>query len=356
MSFYNILQLDPQIIKGMLKKTDDKNEQLKLKSGMFLRSALIVSFAILFISSLSRMFGNENTPMAVALFCILLGVRFVDFDYCIKDSLINLAIVFLILLFSPVLAYQLNPVLGIMLHFVSFFVILFMTCAKPEMGNGGLFSFAYIYLSGNPVYGESLFNRFLLTVVGFIICGTIFYFKHRNKSQDVRFIDKVKNFDFNNNIHQWFIRMSLGVALILALGLFFNIKRFMWAGFACGSLLSDYSENPKINERSIYRFTGMLLGSFIFYIAYLIVPNNLFFIIGPLGGFCLGFCTEYKYKTAANCLGALMLATGIYGAPSAVVIRIIDTVIGIVFAWLYYHAYEFLVGRKYLAGQKVLNQ
>lgn len=347
MKFYDILQWDPQITKGMLRKSTDRNEKFKLKIGMFLRSVLIVAFAIFFISTLSNLFGNENSPMAVALFCILLGVRFVDFGYCIKDSLLNLAITFLLLLFAPVIASKIHPIMAIFIHFVSFFIILYMTCDKPEMGNGGLFSFAYIYLSGNPVYGYSLYQRTLLTIVGFVICGSIFYMKHKDKFTSIRFIDKVKEFDLYNHVHHWMIRMSLGVALMLGLGALLNIERFMWAGFACGSLLSDYSENPKIHERLIYRFIGMLLGSFIFYVIYSIIPDNLFFIIGPLGGFCLGFCTEYKYKTAANCLGALMIATGIYGVHAAIVLRIVDTLIGVLFAWLYYYLYEFFIGKRY---------
>lgn len=42
---------------------------------MAVRSVLIVVFAIVFISLLSGVFGSDNTPMAVALFCIMLGIR-----------------------------------------------------------------------------------------------------------------------------------------------------------------------------------------------------------------------------------------------------------------------------------------
>ena len=60
---------------------------------MAVRSVLIVAFAIVFISLLSGVFGSDNTPMAVALFCMMLGIRFVNFEYCIGDSLITLAAV-----------------------------------------------------------------------------------------------------------------------------------------------------------------------------------------------------------------------------------------------------------------------
>ncbi len=347
MKFYDILQWDPQVTKNFIKKSEDPKERFKLRLGMFSRSVLIVLFAIVFIASLSAIFGKENSPMAVAIFCILLGVRFVDFGYCIKDALINLTLVFSLLLISPVLANKAFPILGLAIHFASFFAILYLTCDKPEMGNGGLFSFAYIYLSGNPVYGEGLFRRFLLTFVGLLICGTIFYVKHKHKFQEVRFTQKVKEFSLYNHKHQWMIRMALGVALILTLGTFFKIERFMWAGFACGSLLCDHTENPKIKERFAQRLIGALVGCGIFYVIYTIIPEEFNFIIGPMGGFCLGFCTDYKYKTAVNCLGALMLAAGTYGTNTAILLRMANTVIGVIFALIFYHAYNYLILRKY---------
>lgn len=347
MKFYDILQKDPIIIKQLINRSDSKKEIQLLRFGMFIRSLLIVIFAIAFIAPLSSLFGSQNSSMAVAIFCILLGVRFVDFGYCIHDAMLNLAIVFLLLLISPVLSYYSNPLLGFIIHFLSFFTILLITCDKPEMGNGGLYSFAYIFLSGNPVTGDVFFNRFLLMCIGLIICGLIFFIKHKDKNKDILFRSKLQEFSLYSHKHQWQIKMSLGVSLILTLGSSLHLERFMWAGFACGSLLSDHSENPKINERFLHRIIGVISGSILFYIVYSIIPNSLHIIIGPLGGFCLGFCTDYRYKTALNCFGALMLASGIYGLHSAIILRIIDTLVGIVFAICFYYLYELVIGKKY---------
>ena len=346
MKFYDILQLDPQIIKMLMGKSPAKKEKMKLGIGMFIRSVLIVLFAIVFISVLTSFFGNKNTPMAVAVFCILLGVRFVDFGYCMKDSLLTLSFAFLLLLISPVIASSVFPLLGFFINAASFFAILFITCDKPEMGNGGLFSFAYIYLSGNPVYGQDFIQRCYLTVTGFFICGLIFYVKHKDKNKNIRFFEKIKQAKIHDFKYQWMIRMSIGVSAILSLGLALGIERFMWAGFACGSLLSDYSKNSRIKERLIQRFIGVIAGSALFYFIYCLLPMNLHGIIGPFGGFCLGFCVDYKYKTALNCLGALMIASQIYGLQSSVFLRIMDTIIGIVFAFLFYCIYE-----RYFSGK-----
>ena len=106
--FYDALQLDPSILKRRIAACETKKEKNFYRAAMAVRSALIVAFAILFISLLSGLFGADNTPMAVALFCMLLGIRFVNFEYCAGDSLAGLALV------AP-------------LHFAAFVALLFLT-------------------------------------------------------------------------------------------------------------------------------------------------------------------------------------------------------------------------------------
>src|SRR5699024_120898 len=101
MKFYDALQLDPTILKRKIAACTTRREQAWYWTAMAVRSVLIVAFAIVFISLLSGLFGSDNTPMAVALFCIMLGIRFVNFEYCIGDSLITLALALAILVAVP---------------------------------------------------------------------------------------------------------------------------------------------------------------------------------------------------------------------------------------------------------------
>ena len=101
MNFYNALQLDPTILKRKISACSTRQEKAYYWIAIAVRSALIVAFAIVFISLLSGLFGADNTPMAVALFCIMLGIRFVNFEYCIGDSLITLALALAILVAVP---------------------------------------------------------------------------------------------------------------------------------------------------------------------------------------------------------------------------------------------------------------
>lgn len=347
MSFYNLLQLDPAVLKPKIRSAKNKKERFKLINAMALRSILIVLFSIAFIAPLSNIFGSENSPMLVALFCILLGVRFVDFGYCIKDSMLNLGIVFLLLLFAPIIASSLNPVLAICVHFLAFFTILFMTCDKPELGNGGLFSFAYVYLSGNPVTGHMLWNRFMVTLIGYILCGAIFYFKHREKNKDIRFFDVAAKFDISKEKNRWEIRLALGTALVLSLASFLKVKRFMWVGFACASMMSNYPYSVKIEKRVIDRVGGVVIGSILYLGICKIMPESFYSLLGPLGGLCLGFSTKYSCKNAINCFGALMMATELYGVQGAVMLRVFDNILGVIFAFIFVLLFRQLVDKRF---------
>lgn len=310
---------------------------------MAVRSVLIVLFAIIFISALTYFFGSDNSSMAVVLYCMLLAVRFVDFGYCVRESIIALAGILLLLLFSPVIATVASPIVGFLIHFFSFFAILLLSADQPEMGNGSLYSFAYIFLSGNPVYGSSLYQRFLMTMVGFVICAAVFYQKHAQKHQKLNVWNHLKKIDITQHKYQWMVRFALGISLLLTIGSYFQIRRFMWAGFACAALLSDHSEDPLLRERFWQRLLGVIYGSLTFYVIYNVLPSEYYFLIGPLGGLCLGFCSEYQYKTLLNSLGALLVASSVYGMQQAIYLRIGDTILGIFFALIFYWVFDYFV-------------
>lgn len=143
--------------------------------------------------------------------------------------------------------------------------------------------------------------------------------------------------------------MALGVSLVMTFGQVFGIKRFMWMGFACASLLSEYPYSGNTFTRFRQRITGAVAGSCIFFILYLIIPESLRSLLGPLGGLCLGFCTDYRYKTAMNCLGALMLGTGIYGLQGAVILRITDTLLGVTFGLAFAALFHQLAAVRFLS-------
>ncbi len=145
----------------------------------------------------------------------------------------------------------------------------------------------------------------------------------------------MRKFDLSTPVHLWQLRMALGVSLVLTAGQVFEVERFMWMGFACASLLSEYPYSGNTTARFRQRIVGAVAGSCAFFVFYLVIPEAFHPLMGPLGGLCLGFCTDYRYKTAMNCFGALMLGAGIYGLQGAVILRIVDTVLGVIFGLVF---------------------
>lgn len=345
MQFYDLLQLDPAGLKQKIRSAETQKERIWLYGVTFIRSLLIVAFAMLLIVSATTIFGSENSAMAVAIFCVLLSVRFVDFGYCIRDSLCSLGVVFLLLLIAPPLAAQLPSLGTLPIHFAALLLILVMTSHHPEMGNAGLYGFAYVFLMGNPVTGDSLLKRSMLTLLGYFVCSTIFYVKHRQKHRDIRFFQVIKEFRFSCEKSRWQVRMALGVSAVLTLGSLFHIERYMWMGFACSSLLATYAPVTKIKERLLDRVWGVVIGSLLFFLVYEITSETLHGFLGILGGLCLGFCSKYRFKTILNCFGALLTATSLYSIQGAVVLRILNNIFGLLFGYLFFSFFQWFVNK-----------
>lgn len=53
-----------------------------------------------------------------------------------------------------------------------------------------------------------------------------------------------------------------------------------------------------------------------------------------------------------NCFGALMLGAGIYGIQGVVVLRIVDTVLGVVFGLVFATLFHKLIAVRFLSLQK----
>ena len=139
---------------------------------------------------------------------------------------------------------------------------------------------------------------------------------------------------------------------MLTAGQAFGVERFMWMGFACASLLSEYPYSGNAFPRFWQRIVGALAGSGAFFVLYLLVPEAMRPLMDPLGGLCLGFCIDYRYKTAMNCFGALMLGAGIYGLHGAVVLRIADTVLGVTFGLVFAALFHRLAAVRLLRTQQ----
>lgn len=333
MKFYNDLQLDPFVIKQKIHQSDSAKARKRLMLVLFVRSILIVAFAILFISVINAIFGAENSYLAVVLFCMLLSLRFVHFGYKITQAIISLAVILGILFLIPVV-FQINNVLiKTVLNFLMLGIILLLTGNKPQMGNPGLYSFSYVFLTGTSIRLNSvqLASRGILLIIFFGLFSLLYVLKHEKKNISQSFNNILLENGLLSKKNLWLLYYAFGISLILGLGYLTNIRRYMWVGIAFSSMISIY-ELSNVRERFADRIIGVIAGSILFLVLVQVVPAN---ILGTLGGISLGLCTTYRFKNIFNCFGALALATTLFGSTSAMVLRIANNFMGLVLGCLY---------------------
>lgn len=345
-SFYSLLQMDARGLWAAIHTATCTKEKVRFAGAMVLRSILLVAFAILFISTLSNIFGQANSGLVVAGFCILLGIRFVPYGYRSADSVVALGLVLAIMILGGVVSLASNPVISIVTNFLFALAILVLVANDPPMGNAGLYIFGYLFVSQTPVTGAELTSRIILAVVLWIICGSVLVFKHKGKFQDIRLHDLVKNFSLKNQTTWWQLRLAAGVAGVLFVGQLMGIPRGVWLGYACMSVLLPYqTERGSILKRGLSRFGGVVIGSVLFALAAWLVPPQYHPLFGPLAGICIGFSKHYFVDSILNCFGALLLAESVYGLAGSAALRIWDNLIGVLFAIAFTALLSFLVDR-----------
>ncbi|MFR1756915.1 MAG: FUSC family protein [Thomasclavelia spiroformis] len=354
MKFYNTLQLDPIILKKYIKEAQTTKEKKYYLFAIIIRALLLVAFSIIYISILTTFFGQKNSSMAVVLFCALLSIRFVDFGYKIAHSLISLAIIFIILLISPLLMQNISPFLGLIVNFFSILTILVLSCKKPEMGNGGLYIFGYVFLSGTQIGTAVFYQRAQMTFIGYLTLASVLYIKHRHKHKNISLSHVLNSFNIYNQKNQWQIQIAFTMSTLFFIGNFLNLNHFMWIGFACSSLLTSYPIN--IHDRLINRALGVFIGSFLFAIITPIIPHSFTTLYGPISGLCLGFSSSYRSKTIFNCFGALLMASSIYGIKEAIYLRIVNNLIGLIFGYIFFQVFQKFFVQYYLPKSEIVSR
>ena len=84
-------------------------------------------------------------------------------------------------------------------------------------------------------------------------------------------------------------------------------------------------------ERAKRRGPFNIVGCMIFLILYHVLPESMYPYIGMIGGIGVGYSAGYAWQTVFNTFGALSIASGLFGAGTAVTLRIIFNVMGSVY-------------------------
>lgn len=342
-TFYQLLQMDARGLWAAIHAAPASRDKARLGFAMALRSILLVAFAILFIGVLTQLFGQNNTGLVVAGFCILLDIKHVPYGFHAADSVIALGLVIGAMILSGTITLVGNSLLSLITNFILVTLILVLVANDPPMGNAGLYIFGYLFVSQTPVTGADLTSRCILGLIIWIMCSAVLVHKHHSKFSDIRLRDLIENFSLKNPTSIWQLRLAVGVACVLLIGDLLGIPRGVWLGYACMSVLLPYGEEKGSSlKRAGLRLSGVVIGSTLFYLFSWFVPTEYRFLFGPLAGICIGFSNKYIVDSALNCFGALLLAESVYGMGGSAILRIWDNLLGVVFAVIFTALFSYL--------------
>lgn len=345
-TFYQLLQMDARGLWAAIHAAPASCDKARLGFAMALRSILLVAFAILFIGVLTQLFGQNNTGLVVAGFCILLGIKHVPYGFHAADSVIALGLVIGAMILSGTITLVGNSLLSLITNFILVTLILVFVANDPPMGNAGLYIFGYLFVSQTPVTGADLTSRCILGLIIWIMCSAVLVHKHHSKFSDIRLRDLIEDFSLKNPTSIWQLRLAVGVACVLLIGDLLGIPRGVWLGYACMSVLLPYGEEKGSSlKRAGLRLSGVVIGSTLFYLFSWFVPTEYRFLFGPLAGICIGFSNKYIVDSALNCFGALLLAESVYGMGGSAILRIWDNLLGVVFAVIFTALFSYLADR-----------
>ncbi|WP_122642717.1 FUSC family protein [Luxibacter massiliensis] len=320
MTIYQAMQLNAAGSKSLIKNSHSRRESVKWGFVYLLKVILTVAFCFVFVTCFSLLFGSENSIAGVVVLLILLLVRQSDFGMNMPGSMLALFLLFAILCVSPMAASLLSPFPAFLVHLLSIFAITLLGCHNIIMCNHFTFVLGYLLLFGYPVTGNSYICRLKALLLGYMICAAVYWIRHRNHHFRRGFFHLLEEFHLHSSRSQWQLRISLATSSAMLLTTCMGLPRAMWVGIACMSIMAPFITDCTYRElrRAPFNIAGCLL----FILLYHALPKNLHPFLGILGGIGVGFSAKYSFQNIFNVLGALIIATDLFGLYPAVLIRI----------------------------------
>ena len=182
--------------------------------------------------------------------------------------------------------------------------------------------------------------RVISLLIGMAICMAVFYKNQRNRPYRRTFLDLFREFNLHSARNWWYIRLTVMVSTALLIMSLLGLPRAMWAGIACMSVCLPFPSDctKRVPDRGIFNVVGCL----IFMVLYTVLPKTMYPYIGMIGGIGVGYSAGYAWQTVFNTFGALSIASGIFGMPMALKLRIGANVLGAVYTVVCTKVFNFL--------------
>ena len=320
MTVYQELQLSSAGSKNLIRRSENKEEK---KRHIFIYNAkvyLVVAFCFAVVTAFSLLFGSANSIAGVVVLLALLVLRQADFGIRTSHGLICIGLIFGVLIAGPRLSNMLPPGYAFFTNCIFIMILMVLGCHNVIMSNHSTFVLSYLLLQGYDVSGADYEKRIVGLLLGMVVCMAVFYKNQRLRPYRRSFLDLFREFHFRSARNWWYIRMTLTVSTALLIMNLLGISRAMWAGIACMSVCLPFTADcrGRAGKRAMFNIVGCIL----FAVLYLILPESMYPYIGMIGGIGVGYSAGYAWQTAFNTFGALSIASGLFGMPAAVLLRI----------------------------------
>lgn len=333
-----MLQLNAAGSKNLIMSAQDNREKIKCLLAYVLKVALTLVFCITVVTLFSTFFGADNSIVGVVMVLAILTFRQTDFGIKVEHSAAVIFMVFGILTVGPHVSNLVGPFPALLINFGCVMAIMILGCHNIIMYNHIIFILCYYLLRGNDVSGEAFQRRIVGMAIGSVIIAVIFYITHKNREYKRTIKSLFDEFILSSSRTKWYFKVSVGIAACVFIAECLSIPRTMWAAFAAMSLLTPFESDAgyRIRQRVPYN----ILGCIVFAIIYITVPESIRVYVGLLGGIGVGFSATYKWQTMFNSFGALAAAAEIFGLHNAVILRVINNVLGCVIAVLFIYVFK----------------
>ena len=349
MTFYESMQLGACNLKPIIKETNDNKLKSKYIISLIIKNILCLAFCMAFAIYFGKIFGNENSIVGIITVIALLTFRFSNLDFKVGQSAITIFGIFIILIISPYVATLVNPIIACIINFISIMTIVILSCHNVVLANQATFVLSYLLLYGYEVTSfESYIDRVFGLIFGGLIVSLVFYFKQRKKVFENSIVDILKDINFRDSRTKWQFKLALSISIGVMLGDMLGIPRVIWIGFSCMSILQ--MDNDKVEFRSKTRPIYVAIGCVIFYLVYIMLPQDSKGFIGVIGGLMVGFSGTYQWQTSFNCFGALVAAVPVLGLEWAVILRIVNNIIGVLYGRVFNSIFDF-VDEKFFSNE-----
>ena len=326
MTFYQELQLSSTGSKQLIRNTAEPKEKRRHILIYNFKVYLVMAFCVAVVTLFTRLTGSDNSVVGVTVLLAVLVLRQADFGIRTSHGLLSIAGIFGILMAAPRIANMLSPLPAFAVNAVAILLLMTLGCHNVIMYNHSTFVLGYLLLLGYDVTGAAYVKRVEGLVAGMILCMVVFYKNQKNRPYRRTFPDLFREFDMTSARTRWYLKLTFIVSSAMLIMNLLGLPRAMWAGIACMSVCLPFTDDCVARSGKRWQFN--IVGCLLFIVLYLVLPESMYPYIGMIGGIGVGYSAGYAWQTVFNTFGALSIAAGLFGMPTAVALRIGANVFG----------------------------